>query len=124
MIRRPGAGQHGSNATRQACTSARAAPRQLTVRLQTHHEAIQTARQRQETPEFEARTACVRTWTCLTLLDSAAHVLFRACLALEGMIVLIPDGQIFPLGSKLARDPLKAIISLLPADRHFTLLLQ
>ena len=41
--------------TRQACTSARAAPRQLTVRLQTHHEAIQTARQRQETPEFKAQ---------------------------------------------------------------------
>src|SRR5215831_13760102 len=40
--------------TRLACTSARGAPRQLTVRLQTHHEALQTARQRQETPEFTA----------------------------------------------------------------------
>src|SRR5262245_51543746 len=43
--------------TRLACTSARGAPRQLTVRLQTHHEALQTARQRQETPEFTARYA-------------------------------------------------------------------
>jgi Transposase DDE domain len=43
--------------TRQACTSARGAPRQLTVRLQAHHEALQTARQRQETPEFTAQYA-------------------------------------------------------------------
>jgi transposase len=43
--------------TRQACTSARGAPRQLTVRLQPHHEALQTARQRQETPEFKAQYA-------------------------------------------------------------------
>jgi transposase len=43
--------------TRLACTSARGAPRQLTVRLQTHHEALQTARQRQETPEFTAQYA-------------------------------------------------------------------
>jgi transposase len=43
--------------TRQACTSARGAPRQLTVRLQTHHEALQTARQRQETPELAAQYA-------------------------------------------------------------------
>jgi transposase len=43
--------------TRQACTSARGAPRQLTVRLQPHHEALQTARQRQGTPEFEAQYA-------------------------------------------------------------------
>jgi transposase len=43
--------------TRLACTSARGAPRQLTVRLQTHHEAIQTARQRQEMPEFKAQYA-------------------------------------------------------------------
>jgi transposase len=43
--------------TRPACTSARGAPRQLTVRLQTHHEALQTARQRQETPEFTAQYA-------------------------------------------------------------------
>jgi transposase len=41
--------------TRLACTSARGAPRQLTVRLQTHHEAIQTARQRQETAAFKAQ---------------------------------------------------------------------
>jgi transposase len=40
--------------TRQACPSARGAPRHLTVRLQPHHEALQTARQRQETPEFIA----------------------------------------------------------------------
>jgi transposase len=43
--------------TRLACTSARGAPRQLTVRLQTHHEALQSARQRQETPEFTAQYA-------------------------------------------------------------------
>jgi transposase len=43
--------------TRQACTSARGAPRQLTIGLQPHHEALQTARQRQEMPEFKARYA-------------------------------------------------------------------
>ena len=42
---------------RQACTQAKDAPRQLTVRLQTHHEALQTARQRQATPEFTAQYA-------------------------------------------------------------------
>jgi transposase len=42
---------------RQACTQAKDAPRQLTVRLQTHHEALQAARQRQETPEFTAQYA-------------------------------------------------------------------
>ena len=42
---------------RRACTSARAAPRQLTVRPQAHHEALQAARQRQETPEFKAQYA-------------------------------------------------------------------
>ena len=41
--------------TRQACTSARDAPRQLTIGLQPHHEALQTARHRQETPEFAAQ---------------------------------------------------------------------
>jgi transposase len=40
---------------RRACTSAKDAPRQLTVRLQAHHEALQAARQRQETPEFKAQ---------------------------------------------------------------------
>ena len=39
--------------TRQACTWAKDAPRQLTVRPKAHHEAIQTARQRQETAEFK-----------------------------------------------------------------------
>jgi hypothetical protein len=39
---------------RQACTAAKGAPRQLTVRPQVHHEAIQAARQRQETAEFKA----------------------------------------------------------------------
>jgi transposase len=39
------------------CTSARGAPRQLTVQTQAHHEAIQAARQRQETPEFTAQYA-------------------------------------------------------------------
>jgi len=42
---------------RQACTRAKAAPRQLTVRPQVFHEAIQTARQRQETAEFKAEYA-------------------------------------------------------------------
>jgi transposase len=42
---------------RQACTAAKGAPRQLTVRLQTHHEAIQAARQRQDTAEFKAQYA-------------------------------------------------------------------
>jgi transposase len=41
----------------QACTSARTAPRQLTVRPQTHHEAIQAARQRQETAAFTTQYA-------------------------------------------------------------------
>jgi transposase len=43
--------------TRQACTSARGAPRHLTIRLQSHHDALQAARQRQETPEFKAQYA-------------------------------------------------------------------
>src|SRR5919201_6906499 len=42
---------------RRACTSAQDAPRQLTVRLQAHHEALQAARQRQETPEFKTQYA-------------------------------------------------------------------
>jgi transposase len=41
--------------TRQACPSARDAPRQLTIGLQPPHEALQTARHRQETPEFAAQ---------------------------------------------------------------------
>ena len=32
-------------------------PRQLTVRPQAHHEALQAARQRQETPEFKVQYA-------------------------------------------------------------------
>jgi transposase len=43
--------------SRRACTSAQAAPRQLTVRPQVDHEALQAARQRQETPEFTAQYA-------------------------------------------------------------------
>jgi len=43
--------------TRRACTSSQTAPRQLTVRPQVHHEAIQAARQRQETPAFKAQYA-------------------------------------------------------------------
>jgi transposase len=42
---------------RPVCTAAKDAPRQLTVRPQAHHEAIQAARQRQETPEFKAQYA-------------------------------------------------------------------
>jgi Transposase DDE domain len=42
---------------RQACTAAKGAPRQLTVRTQAHHEAIQAARQRQEITEFKAQYA-------------------------------------------------------------------
>ena len=41
--------------TRQVCTAAKDAPRQLTVRPQAHHEAMQAARQRQETPEFKEK---------------------------------------------------------------------
>jgi transposase len=36
---------------------AKGAPRHLTVRPQVHHEAIQAARQRQETTEFKAQYA-------------------------------------------------------------------
>jgi Transposase DDE domain/Transposase domain (DUF772) len=42
---------------RQACTRAKNAPRQLTVRPQAHHEAIQAARQRRETAAFTAHYA-------------------------------------------------------------------
>jgi transposase len=40
---------------RQVCTTAKNAPRHRTVRPQAHHEAIQAARLRQETPEFTAQ---------------------------------------------------------------------
>jgi transposase len=40
---------------RPACTAAQDAPRQLTVRLQAHHEALQAARHRQETAEFKTQ---------------------------------------------------------------------
>jgi transposase len=43
--------------TRRACTSAKAAPRQLTVRLQAYHEALQAARQRQATADFKVQYA-------------------------------------------------------------------
>jgi transposase len=43
--------------TRQRCTAAKDAPRQLTVRPQAHHAAIQAARQRQGTPEFKEKYA-------------------------------------------------------------------
>jgi transposase len=43
--------------TRHVCTTAKDAPRQLTVRPQAHHEARQAARQRQETPEFKEKYA-------------------------------------------------------------------
>jgi transposase len=43
--------------TRRECTSAPAAPRQLTVSPQVHHEALQAARQRQGTPQFKAQYA-------------------------------------------------------------------
>ena len=43
--------------TRQACTWAKDAPRQLTVRPQAQHEAIQAARQRQQTAAFKAQYA-------------------------------------------------------------------
>jgi transposase len=42
---------------RRACTAAKDALRQLTVRTQAHHEAPQAARQRQETPQFTAQYA-------------------------------------------------------------------
>jgi transposase len=41
--------------TRPACTAAKGAPRQLTVRTQAHHEAIQAACQRQETRDFKVQ---------------------------------------------------------------------
>jgi transposase len=43
--------------TRQVCPTAKDAPRQRTVRPQAHYEAIQAARQRQETPECKAQYA-------------------------------------------------------------------
>jgi Transposase DDE domain len=43
--------------TRRACISARAAPHQLTVRLQTYHKAIQAVRRHQEMPEFTGQYA-------------------------------------------------------------------
>lgn len=43
--------------TRSACTTSPEAPRQLTVKPQALHEALQAARQRQETPEFKAQYA-------------------------------------------------------------------
>jgi transposase len=42
---------------RPACTTAKGAPRQLTVRPQAHHEAIQAARPRQETGDFKGQYA-------------------------------------------------------------------
>jgi transposase len=42
---------------RSVCTTAKDAPRQLTVRPQAHHEALQAARQRQATPEFKVQYA-------------------------------------------------------------------
>jgi transposase len=42
---------------RSACTGAKEAPRQLTVRPQEQHVAMQAARQRQETPECKAPDA-------------------------------------------------------------------
>jgi DDE family transposase len=42
---------------RQACTWAKDAPHQLTVRPQAHHEALQEARQRQETAACNAQYA-------------------------------------------------------------------
>jgi transposase len=42
---------------RSRCTAAKDQPRQLTVRPQAQHEAIQAARQRQETDEFKAQYA-------------------------------------------------------------------
>jgi transposase len=42
---------------RKECTSAQAAPRQLTVSPQVHHKALQAARQRQGTPQFKVQYA-------------------------------------------------------------------
>ncbi len=44
-------------AMRPACTSSKEAPRQITVKPQAQHEAIQAARTRQETAEFKATYA-------------------------------------------------------------------
>jgi transposase len=43
--------------SRSACTWAKEAPRQLTVRTKEHHIALQTARQRQETDAFKVQYA-------------------------------------------------------------------
>jgi transposase len=43
--------------TRHVCPTAKEAPRQLTVRPQAHHEAMQAARQRQEPPECKEQYA-------------------------------------------------------------------
>ena len=48
--------------TRSACTSSPEAPRQITLKPRAHHEAIQAARQRQETPEFKPTMPCGRAW--------------------------------------------------------------
>jgi transposase len=42
---------------RPACPAAQDAPRQLTVRLPVHHEALQASRQRQETAAFQTQYA-------------------------------------------------------------------
>jgi len=47
---------------RRACTSAKDAPRQLTVRLEAYHEALQAARHRQETTEFTAQYTLRAGW--------------------------------------------------------------
>ena len=49
-------------------------------------------------------TSCVHTGVYPTLWGAAAPVLCRTCLALEGMIALIPDGPMFPLTLACARD--------------------
>ena len=53
---------------RQACTWAKDAPRQLTVRPQAYHEAMQAARQRQETAAVQ-RPVC----PCEQALRAVSH---------------------------------------------------
>ena len=58
---------------RSACTWAKEAPRQLTVRPQEQHVAMQAARQRQETAEFKAQYA-LRTHLQQTLNATAMNI--------------------------------------------------
>ena len=63
---------------RGACTWAKEAPRQLTVRPQAQHMAMQAARQRQETAEFKAQYA-LRAGVESTLSQGVRRFDLRRC---------------------------------------------